>query len=1252
MLALLSGAAAMLPAKQESASASSAEPAGNKPRFVPGQVLVRFRSEAVPKKSLTLLSGAGRQIPVLLERFGGSEIVNGLFLAHVPEAETLSSVDSLQERSDVLYAEPNYIWQRAALPNDPRLNEQWGLADLGQAWGLTTGSNSVVVGVLDSGIDINHPDLQANIWTNPGEVAGNGVDDDGNGFIDDVHGWDFHHNDNTVFDNETGDDHGTHVAGTIGARGDNSIGVTGVCWQVTLMPIKGLGPTGGSVADIIAGYNYAKLMRDRGVNLRVLNNSYGGRGHSQAAQDAIAQLDQAGILFVVAAGNDQHDNNHFPVYPANYEVPNVIAVAATAQGFGIDSFYSNYGKPRVALAAPGTGILSTTPNNSYSYYSGTSMASAYVSGAAALLAAARPDITVRALRGALVYSNAQPQSLQAEGFLNVYTALLAALENDTTPPAAPANLVFHPPFPNGRNVELSWTAPGDDGGTGPVADYDLTFVTQQGARIPIITRTNPGPPGSSQNLINLPVPFGHATGTFELRAYDNAGNSSASSVGASVNVNEGVDPYIPGLSPNAPLSTGGQRLTLDGDDRYFTYSLPFNVGPGGNFNYATVSTNGAIHFGLNPPRAPGGFPDDIPSSIEFLTGQATLAVLWADLEVDQSRRADAGVFVQQPNNDTVIFRWQATVFGSNNPVNFEAELRRDGTFVCRYGPGNQDLSPVVGLSFGQPAAYVISSHTVEYWQAGPRLNLGQAQTVTFATRVPPPVVVFDFENETYQDTESAGSVTVKIKRPTSTSFGFPILGAYSVSYATSAGTATPGSDYTETSGTLTFGVGEGLKAFTVPINNDATIEPNETFNVTLSNPTNGSGLGFRSSVGVTVFDDDAAPTKQVDFSSSTYQVDEGGGAALITLTRSGDLSGAIAVDYLTSDGTAQQRSDYVLASGTLQFAAGEATESFSVLVSDDLYFEANEVVNLLLNNPSGASLGSRNVASLVIQDNDLALATTNPLDEAQFFVRQHYYDFLSRVPDAGGFTFWTGQITQCGTDQACIRTKRNDVSNAFYYELEYQQTGSYVYRLYRIAFGNDQPFPNPNAEAQHPNEEKKLPSYAVFARDRARVRGGASLAQLQLDLANSFVQRNEFVARYLAGLSGPDFVDALLARIQNDSSVNLASERQALITLFNSGGRGAVLYRLADDNAPTNPINNRALIDAEYNRAFVATQYFGYLRRDADISGFIFWLGQVNGAPLRDVARQHAMVCSFITSAEYQQRFSPVVTRANSDCQQ
>jgi hypothetical protein len=208
-----------------------------------------------------------------------------------------------------------------------------------------------------------------------------------------------------------------------------------------------------------------------------------------------------------------------------------------------------------------------------------------------------------------------------------------------------------------------------------------------------------------------------------------------------------------------------------------------------------------------------------------------------------------------------------------------------------------------------------------------------------------------------------------------------------------------------------------------------------------------------------------------------------------------------------------------------------------------------------------------------------------------------------------------------------------------------------VYRLYRASFGNTQPVPNPQTDNAFPGENLKMPDYAAFKSDRQLVIGGSDLAQQQLNLANAFVGRPAFLAKYPASLSADQFVDAMLATMQTDLGVNLSTQRNALIALYNSGGgRGAVAYRLADDNVGSNPINNRSFIDTEYNRAFVYTQYSGYLRRNSDIGGFTFWLGQVNSGPLRDTTKQHAMVCSFVTSQEYQLRFGSSVTHTNAEC--
>lgn len=359
------------------------------------------------------------------------------------------------------------------------------------------------------------------------------------------------------------------------------------------------------------------------------------------------------------------------------------------------------------------------------------------------------------------------------------------------------------------------------------------------------------------------------------------------------------------------------------------------------------------------------------------------------------------------------------------------------------------------------------------------------------------------------------------------------------------------------------------------------------------------------------------------FSNASYSVGEGDGSIQISVTRSGDTTHAANVDYSTGNGTAQDRTDYTISANTLRFAAGEASKTFTVLITDDNYVEGNETLNLTLSNPTGAFTGAPSTATLTITDNDTQPPTINSIDESQFFVRQHYYDFLNRLPDDGGLGYWSSQITQCGTDQTCIRAKRIDVSNAFFYEQEFQETGAFVYRVYQAAFG-------------------QRPTYAQFMPDRSRVIGGSQLDQSKTDLTNEFVLRAAFTALYPLTQTPEQYIDAL--NVNTGNSLTQA-ERDALVNGLKNGTetRGSALRQVAD---------NQTFIDRVYNISFVLTQYFGYLRRDPDQGGFDFWLGQVNRFPIRDVGAQHAMVCSFITSQEYQERFSSIVTHSNQECPQ
>jgi subtilisin family serine protease/subtilisin-like proprotein convertase family protein/methionine-rich copper-binding protein CopC len=346
------------------------------------------------------------------------EVVGGLgrvgqVLISTPAKDADTVAKWLAGNPHVEYAVPNERVNLHTLPNDADLDELWGINNTGQtggladadidapeAWELSTGSRSVVVGVIDTGVDYNHPDLAANIWTNPGEVAGNGVDDDANGFIDDVHGYDFVNNDGDPMDDEG---HGTHVSGTIAAVGNNGTGIAGVNWSSSIMSLKFLDAGGGgTTAGAVRAVNYATLMRQRyGINVRVTNNSWGGGGFNQALRDAINASGNAGVLFVAAAGNDEANNDNEPSYPASYDLASVIAVAATDHQDGLARF-SNFGAQSVDLAAPGVDVLSTLPNNAYGEASGTSMATPHVTGVAALAWSISPVSTVSQIRGAIL----------------------------------------------------------------------------------------------------------------------------------------------------------------------------------------------------------------------------------------------------------------------------------------------------------------------------------------------------------------------------------------------------------------------------------------------------------------------------------------------------------------------------------------------------------------------------------------------------------------------------------------------------------------------------------------------------------------------------------------------------------------------------------------------------------------------------------------------------------------------------------
>jgi subtilisin family serine protease len=315
-----------------------------------GEILVKYKSHATAQSKASL---AGRHSVRILHSFPHLNVHH----LKLPEGtDVMAAIENLKKEEDVEYAEPNYTRKPLSVtPNDPAWQGQWGMLKIGMAdaWTMGQGSPTVIVAVVDTGVDYNHPDLAANIWTNPGEIAGNSKDDDSNGYIDDVHGWNFANNNATPMDS---DGHGTHVAGIIGAVGNNSIGVTGVNWTVRIMPVKFISATSGTgtISDEVSAIDYAVQM-----GAKVINASYGDTSFSQTEHDAIQSAGNSGVLFVAAAGNDgTNDDGSTKNYPSSYALPNIIAVAATDSSDNLASF-SNYGTTSVHLAAPGEAIEST-----------------------------------------------------------------------------------------------------------------------------------------------------------------------------------------------------------------------------------------------------------------------------------------------------------------------------------------------------------------------------------------------------------------------------------------------------------------------------------------------------------------------------------------------------------------------------------------------------------------------------------------------------------------------------------------------------------------------------------------------------------------------------------------------------------------------------------------------------------------------------------------------------------------------------
>jgi hypothetical protein len=363
------------------------------------------------------------------------------------------------------------------------------------------------------------------------------------------------------------------------------------------------------------------------------------------------------------------------------------------------------------------------------------------------------------------------------------------------------------------------------------------------------------------------------------------------------------------------------------------------------------------------------------------------------------------------------------------------------------------------------------------------------------------------------------------------------------------------------------------------------------------------------------------PPVGLEFGQSNFSFSEAAGQAVVTVRRpDGQTETPVNVNYATSNGTALAGQDYTPASGSLLFNVGEFSKSFTVPIIDDSIFEPGgaEFFNVTLSNPVGSVVGLQGTARVSIADDE----SDNPINDPAFYVTQQYQDFLGRAPEAGGFGYWTGQITSCGANSLCINRRRVEVSAAFFLSPEFFDTGGFLYRFYRISF-------------------TRFPTYSEFIQDQTPVVGGPDLEARQRNFAEQWVLRPEFASRYNQ-LNSVNYVDTLFA----NAGVTPDGETRTTLILSLATGvltRAQVLLRISAIALADNGFRQR-----ENNRLFVLMQYLGYLRRDPDQAGFNFWLNLLNQSP----NNIPGMACAFITSTEYQRRFGMSVTRTNAECNQ
>ena len=711
-------------------SGSGAGIASQLSKHVPDELLVRFARGVSPTRKPGIHAGVGAKTAARYP------IVDGLELVKLPKGADLKrAIKFYRKHPEVLYAEPNYVVEALASPNDTWFGELWGLQNTGQnggvpgadieasqAWTLTTGSSDVVVAVIDTGIDYTHPDLAANMFHNVADCNANGVDDDHNGYVDDCYGIDVINNDTDPMDDYR---HGTHVSGTIGAVGNNALGVVGVNWDVQLMACKfldskGSGPTSGALACL----NYVAMMKDRGVNIVATNNSWGGDAFSQSLRDAIDANRQRGILFIAAAGNAGRSNDASLFYPASYYLPNVISVAATTQTDALASF-SNYGRQTVHLGAPGISIVSTMPGNTYGYLGGTSMATPHVAGVAALLEAQDPTRDWRAIRNLILAGGDDNPALTStitQKRLNAYGALTCS--NST---------VLSRLQPVGATITAAVGAPTDLAAlhidcADPAGDVAVTVATGGTTIATVVLKDDGIAPDQAAG-----------DGTYSAQWIPPAvGTYTLTFPGGDIVTVTALSGYTDSPTAFAWRTIAGASLNLS-DDSYAALSPPFPIPfGGGSFSTLWVGSNGYVSFTGPLVRSTN---DRIPTRLV----STLVSAFWDDLYPVQATAQNVywAVTGAAPNRELVIEwrnvrHWECNADASAT-VDFQMVFFESSSSIL-FNYADPDFGGACAFADDAGAAtvgvQVASNQGQEFSFNSPSVSAGSALLWTMATPSP------------------------------------------------------------------------------------------------------------------------------------------------------------------------------------------------------------------------------------------------------------------------------------------------------------------------------------------------------------------------------------------------------------------------------------------------------------------------------------------------------------------------------------